>query len=366
MSMRKSNLILIFSMFQSKGFNLYEILDKLNTWAQMFDQPLPKELKREYEGYHNVMKKYNRSWQYYIDVKEVPDCRQSFLKDIIVKEKSDTISPQDLFSRSWLEFKKKIIPLLHNLEELSRTFENSTNNYLFDVSDIVSKILLSSEDITYSRTREKISRDLSFFIEVSFNDFRRIKSYVRRLLTDFLIEKLKELFPNGLDNQYDVKLFPRDPKENLIGSCFKNFGTCTIPIDIDAHKVFVLMPFSEAFNSIYAKGIKRAFEELKADWHVIRADEDLTLPENICKVCKSIQEAGVIVADLTDRNPNVFFELGLAFGLEKRYILLSQDYDLPFDMRTFNVIVYAPKKIAVLKQNIKQTLTALFPDISPK
>jgi hypothetical protein len=44
---------------------------------------------------------------------------------------------------------------------------------------------------------------------------------------------------------------------------------------------------------------------------------------------------------LTDRNPNVFYELGLAHALNKEVILLTQDInDVPFDLRHFRIIVY--------------------------
>lgn len=114
------------------------------------------------------------------------------------------------------------------------------------------------------------------------------------------------------------------------------------------------MPFEGVSQEVYEHGIKEAFVELSP------ADEDLTMPENVCKICKNIQEAGLIVADVSTKNPNVYVELGLAFGLEKRFILLCQDYDdLIFDMRTFNPVKYDPNNLEILKKDLKSAVAGL-------
>jgi hypothetical protein len=59
-------------------------------------------------------------------------------------------------------------------------------------------------------------------------------------------------------------------------------------------------------------------------------------------------------ADIAGRNPNVFLELGLAFGLGKMFILVTQSVnDMSFDVRTFNVIVYASDTLDNLHSKIQ-------------
>lgn len=49
----------------------------------------------------------------------------------------------------------------------------------------------------------------------------------------------------------------------------------------------------------------------------------------------------MLIAELTERNANVFYELGLAHALSKPVILLSQTIDdVPFDLRGIRVILY--------------------------
>lgn len=58
-------------------------------------------------------------------------------------------------------------------------------------------------------------------------------------------------------------------------------------------------------------------------------------------VAKGITESRIIIAEITDRNPNVFYELGAAHALGKNVILLAQnENDIPFDIRSHRCILY--------------------------
>jgi nucleoside 2-deoxyribosyltransferase len=61
----------------------------------------------------------------------------------------------------------------------------------------------------------------------------------------------------------------------------------------------------------------------------------------IDQIWRGIQSARVLVAELTTKNPNVFYELGLAHALRKPVILVSSNQDdVPFDLRHIRVILY--------------------------
>ena len=112
------------------------------------------------------------------------------------------------------------------------------------------------------------------------------------------------------------------------------------------------MPFEEGLREVYITGIKETLEDL--GWNCHRSDEKFDAPEIICTICKNAQEASLILADLTGRNPNVFLEVGLAFGLEKYVVFLSQTLeDIPFDTRTFRAIIYDPHELPNLRKNIR-------------
>ncbi len=103
---------------------------------------------------------------------------------------------------------------------------------------------------------------------------------------------------------------------------------------------FVVMPFAGAiggyFHHIYDPAIKKA--GLKA----VRADADIFGTGKIIdQIWSGINSAKVLVAELTTRNPNVFYELGLAHALNKPVVLVSSnEQDVPFDLQHIRVIYY--------------------------
>jgi hypothetical protein len=102
---------------------------------------------------------------------------------------------------------------------------------------------------------------------------------------------------------------------------------------------FVLMPFQEGLSAVYEHGIKPMVESLGLECR--RADEMYSTQGILGDIWTSIQRAELIIADLTGKNPNVMYELGLSHALWKRVILLAQNRDdVPFDLRAWRVIWY--------------------------
>lgn len=115
---------------------------------------------------------------------------------------------------------------------------------------------------------------------------------------------------------------------------------------------FVLMPFSSEFDDIYQIGIKEACD--KAGAYCERVDEQIYGEKILDRVYNQISKADIVIADMTGRNPNVFYEVGYAHALGKLTILLTQDSeDIPFDLKPFPHIVYK-KKIAVLRDKLEE------------
>ena len=118
--------------------------------------------------------------------------------------------------------------------------------------------------------------------------------------------------------------------------------------------VFVLMPFSEEFNDIYKYGIKGAAEDANA--YAERVDEQLYDEGILDRIFNQINKADVIVADMTGRNPNVFYEVGYAHALGKIVLLLTKNAnDIPFDLIHRPHTVYAGK-IQTLREELSQKL----------
>lgn len=103
---------------------------------------------------------------------------------------------------------------------------------------------------------------------------------------------------------------------------------------------FVMMPFAAPHGDYYSKIYKPAIE--KAGLRSVRADTEIfTTGKIMDQIWSGIHAAKVLVAELTTRNPNVFYELGLAHALEKPVVLVSgNEMDVPFDLKHIRVIYY--------------------------
>lgn len=103
---------------------------------------------------------------------------------------------------------------------------------------------------------------------------------------------------------------------------------------------FVMMPFQEPHGGYYTMVYEPAIK--KAGLKPIRADHEIFGAGKIMdQIWSGINAAKVLVAELTTKNPNVFYELGLAHALNKPVVLVSSnEQDVPFDLHHIRVIYY--------------------------
>jgi len=111
---------------------------------------------------------------------------------------------------------------------------------------------------------------------------------------------------------------------------------------------FVLMPFKDEMKEVYWRAIKPACE--KAGFASLRVDE-LKGAFNINrKIIEHIFSSAAIVADLTEWNPNVFYEMGVAHALDNKTIMIIQKKDkLPFDVSNYRCIQYDQNEAGLVK-----------------
>jgi hypothetical protein len=99
-----------------------------------------------------------------------------------------------------------------------------------------------------------------------------------------------------------------------------------------------MMPFDAAFNDVYA-AIRQAAEG--AGLKCRRADDIWENPAIIQDVVSLIDRSRVVICDCTGRNPNVFYEAGIAHTLGREVILITQsEHDVPFDLRHLRYVRY--------------------------
>jgi hypothetical protein len=103
---------------------------------------------------------------------------------------------------------------------------------------------------------------------------------------------------------------------------------------------FVMQPFGKPHGDYYDKIFRPAIE--KTGLSPVRADNDIFATGKIIdQVLRGISQAKVLVAELTTRNPNVFYELGIAHALNKPVVMVSaNEADVPFDLHHIRIIYY--------------------------
>ena len=79
-------------------------------------------------------------------------------------------------------------------------------------------------------------------------------------------------------------------------------------------------------------------------------------------IWKRINEAKILISELTGRNANVFYETGIAHTIGKEVILITQSMeDVPFDLRHLRCIVYeyTPRSIKNFEDDLKNTVLSI-------
>ena len=131
---------------------------------------------------------------------------------------------------------------------------------------------------------------------------------------------------------------------------------------------FVIMPFGKKmlgdeevdWDLHYEKVVCQAIRDVEMT--PIRADDIYGSGSLMDDIWKGIQEAEIVITDLTGRSPNVLYELGLAHVIGKRVLLLTRDEkDIPVDLAQFKYIQYSGQGYELVEfiQELKKNITAV-------
>ena len=108
--------------------------------------------------------------------------------------------------------------------------------------------------------------------------------------------------------------------------------------NIEPSLISAMMPFSPEFGRVYTALQQTAIE---AGLRCRRADDIWENPFVIQDVVSLIDKSSIVICDCTGRNPNVFYEIGIAHTLGREVILITQaPNDVPFDLRHLRFVQY--------------------------
>lgn len=107
---------------------------------------------------------------------------------------------------------------------------------------------------------------------------------------------------------------------------------------LDPKLVAVMMPFSAEFAPVY-DSIKKACKSVNLE--CLRVDEIWNESVIVQEIFNLIFSSSIVIADLSSKNTNVFYELGIAHTLGKHVVPIAQSIDdVPFDLRHHRVLQY--------------------------
>jgi len=160
------------------------------------------------------------------------------------------------------------------------------------------------------------------------------------------------------DVQAAVELF----KSRAAGAVLVEQPTEHARVLEDKRRCFIVMPFGDQdLQVVYEDFVKPILVD-GCNLHCERGDDVFGSNVIMEDILRSISAADVILADLTRKNANVFYEVGICHALGKPVLLLAQSIDdVPFDLRHRRVLLYdySPRGCKRLEGTLRQNMNAV-------
>lgn len=245
--------------------------------------------------------------------------------------------------------------------------EETYEELMFDPKDIIPSLHMISkiyEEISIKDLKSKIDTPGKNILPI-LEDFILDGTIKARIKRDFVVFDKKyesdENYINYIEKK-DVDIKSKEKKKTIQEISVINAIFEVSDKIVDPTLISVMMPFSEDFNGVYQM-LKNSCDSL--DLTCKRADEIWKYEIIIQDLIDLIYCSSVVIVDLTNKNPNVFYETGIAHALKKNVILLTQhDKDVPFDLRHIRYLKYdnTIKGLEELRKKVKKRLESLIND----
>lgn len=207
------------------------------------------------------------------------------------------------------------------------------------LSPIVTLILLVLVYINY-----KMSRIARKYEDYKSDAFRQsIERQISDLTKELSINKdrfnsINHLILDAQNNYYNFKPNSKnkyDLNKNL--DFFSNIGV-NPSATIDDTLVFVLTPFNEKYKTQYDT-IRDVVTNL--GFRCTKGDDSNVSSNILGHIIQQISKSRIVIANISGRNPNVFYELGIAHALGKPVLIVSESLtDIPFDINSSRILAF--------------------------
>lgn len=264
---------------------------------------------------------------------DVGDLRIIPYEDRVGGEKDAIPQIQEMLKSLLVEDRPQDSPVLHAIPELAE---------LGAVKEHEARVT------ALSRERDLLKAQLAVLERTTLTNQAAIEGM--RDAIEQLSKRLSE--PQRRDAQAEIEAAVQTKRAAATPIRVPRLGDVTV----DPQTVFVLMPFGADLEPVFHV-VREAAD--RSGLRSFRADSISAAGPIIDQIFESIARSGLIVADLTGRNQNVMYELGLANAMGKETLLLSQDIEhVPFDVRGQRVLTYKPSLRSM--QELRQRLMEAF------
>jgi len=121
--------------------------------------------------------------------------------------------------------------------------------------------------------------------------------------------------------------------------------------------VFVAMPFANDFEDVWQFGIYSTMRN--CGYICEKVDESLFAGNIVERIMDGIRNAEFVIADLSLEKPNVYLEVGYAWGMNKKVVLVAREGErLHFDLSHHKCLFY--KTIGKLAESLEKTVLEMF------
>ena len=137
-------------------------------------------------------------------------------------------------------------------------------------------------------------------------------------------------------------------------SFYKELGIDLGAIQLQRNMIMCLMPFHKRYDNIYT-ALCQACQ--RCGYEAVRSDNQFQPGDILKYTIELILKSQIIVAVIDGRNPNVFYEIGIAHSLGKLVVIVSNTtsfQNVPFDIRNNRMVLY--KDVSDLENNLKSCL----------
>jgi len=174
-------------------------------------------------------------------------------------------------------------------------------------------------------------------------------------------EELRELFNFLIESGYLINQYPTLTSAIAVKIAIPGFNYITKikQASVNSTQAFVAMSFKEELVPLYNSYISKAIE--MAGYRPLRIDQKEHINKIDDEIVAEIRKSKFIVADLTNRSNGVYYEAGLAQGLNIPVFFThkkEETLDLHFDIQQYNCLLWDEDNLDQFKGKLAYRIEA--------